>query len=213
MLAQNAQVGFSTRPTRTGSHAGQTAPSSNAFHESLLVRDKLPDSFIHSVFHRNGQRFSISRNRKASDRGYFSIAFVGLLNHVLVNPLYRDHGAAKIALEGRFCASACMGITNDKIDPNQTKRFIFNLVRAENMNLRTCLQRSSAFLPLGEETILRLSDLDRNFRYGPPERKGCERKGSGRCERIGQPCHSEQSEESAFVYFQRDKSRCFAQNV
>ena len=32
----------------------------------------------------------------------------------------------------------------------------------------------------------------------------------GRCEKIAKPCHSERSEESAFVCFQRDKCRCFA---
>jgi hypothetical protein len=33
---------------------------------------------------------------------YFPIAFISLLNRVLVNPFYRDHSAAKIALEGRL---------------------------------------------------------------------------------------------------------------
>src|SRR5450759_4161923 len=66
------------------------------------MQDKLPSSFFHFVLHGDGHRFSVSGWRKASDLDHFPVVFINLLDRVLANALYRNHGIAEIPLEGRL---------------------------------------------------------------------------------------------------------------
>ena len=77
----------------------------------LLVRDELTDGFIFFVVHGNSQCFSVSRDRKAINRDYYPIAFISLLNRALVDPLYRDHSAAEIAIEGSLGSAQLRRVT------------------------------------------------------------------------------------------------------
>jgi hypothetical protein len=66
------------------------------------MADKLPSASFHFVLHEDGHRFSVSGEREASDIDYFPVLFGTLLDRILVNVLYRDHGIAEASLEGRL---------------------------------------------------------------------------------------------------------------
>ena len=59
------------------------------------------------------------------------------------------------------------------------------------------LRKHQEPIPTDDETLVTTSDLEGETV-------------PGRCEKITKPCHSERSEESAFVCFQGNKCRCFA---
>jgi hypothetical protein len=69
---------------------------------SLFLRDKLPCRSVRFVPSGPSHRLAVSRDGDADDVDSFSVAFLGLLDGVLVNALHRDHGIAEIPFEGRF---------------------------------------------------------------------------------------------------------------
>ena len=66
------------------------------------MADKLPSTSFHFVLHGEGHRFSVSGGREAYNLDHFSIVFISLLDHVLANAPYRDHGIAEIPLDRRL---------------------------------------------------------------------------------------------------------------
>src|ERR1017187_5580030 len=69
---------------------------------SPFLRDKLPCLSVRFVPSGPSHRLAVSRDGDANDVDSFSVAFLGLLDGVLVNALHRDHGIAEIPFEGRF---------------------------------------------------------------------------------------------------------------
>src|ERR1035437_8349382 len=68
----------------------------------LFVRDQLPSSSFHFVLHGNGHSFCVGGGREASVIDHFSIVFISLLDRVLANAPYRDHGIAEIPFDRRL---------------------------------------------------------------------------------------------------------------
>src|SRR5208282_406960 len=66
------------------------------------MRDELPSTSFHFVLHGDGHRLPVSGGREANDLSHFPTLFVSLLDRVLVNALYRNHGIAEISLEGHL---------------------------------------------------------------------------------------------------------------
>src|ERR1035437_7963745 len=75
------------------------------------MRDQLPSSSFHFVLDGDGHSFSVSGGREASDLDHFPIVFISLLDRVLANAPYRDHGIAEIPLDGRLCSVQPRSVT------------------------------------------------------------------------------------------------------
>src|ERR1035441_2606305 len=78
---------------------------------SLFLRDKLPCRSVRFVPSGPSHRLAVSRDGDPNDVDRFSVAFLGLLDGVLVNALHRDHGIAEIPFEGRFRSVQLGGVT------------------------------------------------------------------------------------------------------
>src|ERR1035437_9182184 len=78
---------------------------------SPFLRDKLPCRSVRFVPSGPSHRLAVSRDADANDVDRFSVAFLGLLDGVLVNALHRDHGIAEIPFEGRFRSVQLGGVT------------------------------------------------------------------------------------------------------